>query len=145
MHSVLLDGWVCDQIFRIGRENLTDEAYKMIDVAMAEGKLHISVVSYMLLRESLQPDRRHELDKAMVQVTVEPLSKEIVVSLSKIPDVAGRTARLIAATALCKNLVLITATPALGCDGLSVIGARAPEIIAVQRTFQNRNKTKRKV
>jgi predicted nucleic acid-binding protein len=134
MHSVLLDGWVCDQIFRIGRESLTDEANRTIDVALAEGRLHISVISYAYLRENLQPERRHELDEAMVRVKVEPLSKEIVVSLAKIPEVASRTARLIAATALCQNLVFITETPGLGCEGLSVIAARVPEIVAMQRT-----------
>jgi len=123
MYKVLLDGWVCKQVFIPGGERLNDEADAAIRNALIEHRLHISVLSYAYIRDAAHESVRDEIDKQMKNVVIEPLDERIVISSALIPSDRPMV-RLIAATALCRNLQLIAKDETVSCPGLTVIGAR---------------------
>ena len=133
--NVLMDGWVCEQFLLHGSRDLTPAADELTQSAFERRRLFISVLSYVQLREHIEPAKRRELDEQMVNVQRIPLTDDIVISLTDIPAGSKITLRLRleAATAYCKNFVFVTAQPEVACDGMLVVAARKPTVIATVR------------
>jgi PIN domain nuclease of toxin-antitoxin system len=130
MPSVLLDTWTFKQAFFPDGEEISERAQKAIDEARAEKQIFVSVLSCVSLRPQIRRDKLEEWFKALpfLGIQVDDVDKFVVVSLDKIPVGPTLIQRLIAATALCRGRILITATRGVECDDLEMIYARPPEM-----------------
>jgi predicted nucleic acid-binding protein len=138
MPDVLLDT-VTFVDYLTDRSRLDPEALQWIEGAEQEHSLLISAVTIMQLVEmrtagTLSGEALDQLDIVLAkgQVGVESITLAVARSLGAVPGGVGLADRIVGATAVVRNVLLLTANPHLRMDGVHVVASRTASLSSAE-------------